>query len=206
MRMNIPLCLVGVAVFVLACNGKEKSRAVLGDVGPSSSSSAKPLPLVRPGEAAGHQDTTLAIGDSVPDVTMLVHAGQRLKLSDYVGRPIVVYFYPKDDSPGCTVEASEFRDNWSDLESMGALVIGVSTDDTVSHRAFASKLNIPFLLAEDPRQELSAAFGVPVNNGKAHRMTFLIDRRGKVAQVWPNVRPRGSAAEVLAALRALPTS
>ena len=113
---------------------------------------------------------------------------------------MVVYFYPKDMTRGCTLQAQELRDNWKAVKATGAHVFGVSTDDNVSHRAFASAEQLPFLLVSDTDQKLSHAFGVPVQNGKAKRVTFVIGPDGVITKVFDDVRPEGSAAELLKVL------
>ena len=145
----------------------------------------------------------LEAGDEAPKIEALAHNGQRMSLSDLRGKPVVVYFYPKDDTPGCTVQAQGFRDEWKRLTAAGAVVLGVSTDDNVSHRAFASKYELPFLLLPDSDQKIAKAFGVPIVNGHAKRVTFVIDKQGRVAKVFPEVTPKGHAEEVIAAVGAL---
>ena len=107
-----------------------------------------------------------------------------------------LYFYPKDDTPGCTVQAEGLRDDWPALEKAKAVVLGVSTDDNESHRAFADKYNLPFLLLPDPDQRIARAFGVPLKNGRAKRVTFVIDKQGKIAKVFPKVDPATHADDV----------
>src|SRR6188508_1753244 len=102
----------------------------------------------------------LATNAPAPDVTFPLHTGEALKLSSLRGKPVVVYFYPKDDTPGCTVEAQEIRDVWSELKSTGAVVIGVSSDDAASHQAFAEKHALPFLLVPDSDHAIAHKFGV----------------------------------------------
>jgi peroxiredoxin Q/BCP len=145
----------------------------------------------------------LAPGASAPDISAVAHDGKNIKLSDFRGKPVVVYFYPKDDTPGCTIEAQEIRDVSAELGDTGAVVLGVSTQDNDSHRAFATKHALPFLLLPDTDHAIARAFGVPIRNGYAKRVTFVIDRAGKIAKVFPEVNPRGHAAELLSAVRSL---
>jgi peroxiredoxin Q/BCP len=142
----------------------------------------------------------LPAGASAPEVTFPVHTGEQLKLSGLRGKPVVVYFYPKDDTPGCTVEAQEIRDLHADLQRTGAIVIGVSTDGRDSHRAFVEKYALPFLLASDESGEIAKAFGVALKNGKASRVSFVIGPDGKIKQSFPKVTPKGHAAELLTAI------
>jgi peroxiredoxin Q/BCP len=143
----------------------------------------------------------LAEGAAAPDVTFPVHSAEPMRLSSLRGKPVVVYFYPKDDTPGCTVEANEIRELYSDLQQTGAVVIGVSTDDAASHRAFAEKHSLPFYLASDESGELAKAFGVPLNGGRASRMSFVIGPDGRIKRAFPKVTPQGHAAQLLEAIR-----
>ena len=138
-----------------------------------------------------------------PDVVAEAHNGEQVALSSLRGRPVVVYFYPRDDTPGCTVEAHELRDASIELDKHRAVVLGVSADDNDSHRAFATKHQLPFQLLPDPDHRIARAFGVPVVNGKAKRVTFVIDKDGKIARVFPDVSPKGHAQELLETVSAL---
>jgi thioredoxin-dependent peroxiredoxin len=144
----------------------------------------------------------LEAGAMAPAVTFALHTGEQLALSSLKGKPVVVYFYPKDDTPGCTIEAQEIRDLYEDVKKTSAVVIGVSTDAADSHRAFAEKHGLPFLLASDPDGAIARAFGVPLKNGRATRVSFVIGVDGRVARAFPQVTPKGHAAELLAALAA----
>ena len=128
--------------------------------------------------------------------------GKLVHLRALKGKPIVVYFYPKDDTTGCTIEAKGIRDQYAELSRL-AVVLGVSEDSLDSHKAFATKYELPFQLLDDTNHELAAAFGVPLSSGHAKRVTFVIDASGKVAKVFPNVNPDGHAAELIEALKAL---
>jgi peroxiredoxin Q/BCP len=121
---------------------------------------------------------------------------------------VVLYFYPKDDTPGCTKEACQFRDSWKDVEQAGAVVLGVSPDSVTSHEKFKQKYNLPFPLLADVDHQVATAYGAwgeKSRYGRTYqgilRTTFLINREGRVARVFENVKPEGHAAEVLAALR-----
>jgi peroxiredoxin Q/BCP len=116
---------------------------------------------------------------------------------------LVVYFYPRDETPGCTIEAEAFRDAHEVYETSGIDVVGVSTDTDEAHRGFSSNHSLPFALVADPEGRIAAAFGVRVNNGYAQRTTFVVDRQGHIARVFSPVQPRGHADEVIAAVRAL---
>jgi peroxiredoxin Q/BCP len=159
---------------------------------PSSPTAASP-PAAAP-------DGLLAEGSQAPAFEGTAQTGQRVALADLKGKVVVVYFYPRDDTPGCTKEACELRDAWTDLQKTGAVVIGVSTNDQASHVAFAQKYKLPFLLVSDQDERIAKAFGVPVHFGFAKRVTFVIDTQGRIAKVFPNVTPTGHAAQILAAL------
>jgi peroxiredoxin Q/BCP len=146
--------------------------------------------------------TLLAVGTEVPDVSAVAQDGKTVRLRALKGKPVIVYFYPKDDTTGCTIEAKGIRDQYKDLDSR-ATVLGVSTDTQDSHKAFADKYSLPFKLLDDSSHTLVTAFGVPVSSGHAKRVTFLIDKDGKVSKVFPNVNPNGHAEELLEALKAL---
>lgn len=146
-------------------------------------------------------------GSDFPDFSLLDQDGNTVTKADLAGAPAIVYFYPKDDTSGCTAEACEFRDAFPQFE--GAKVIGVSPDDVKSHRKFADKYSLNFTLLADTEQALSQAVGVWVEKsmyGKKYmgveRSTFLLDADGKVVEVWRKVKPKGHAAAVLAALPA----
>jgi peroxiredoxin Q/BCP len=145
----------------------------------------------------------LGAGAPAPNIEAVAHTGETVKLTELRGRPVVVYFYPKDDTPGCTAEAQGIRDEWEAIKVSKAVVLGVSTDDNDSHKAFADKHSLPFLLLPDKDKSIARAFGVPVRFGLAKRVTFVIDKDGKIAKVFPDVSPKGHAQEVLAALTGL---
>lgn len=144
--------------------------------------------------------TPLAAGAPAPDVTFPVHTGESIQLASLRGKPVIVYFYPKDDTPGCTVEAQEIRDLYQQLQGTGAVVIGVSTDGRDSHRAFAEKHTLPFLLASDESGAIARAFGVPLKNGRASRVSFVVGADGRIKRSFPSVTPKGHAQELLSAI------
>ena len=148
-------------------------------------------------------------GKPAPDIELTTDSGERVKLSDFRGQPVVLYFYPKDDTPGCTVEACGFRDSYSEFEKRGAVVLGVSPDDEASHVKFKEKYSLPFTLLADPEHEAAERYGVWGEKnfgGKTYwgvkRSTFVIDAEGNVAKVMHNVKPDGHPDQVLAALPA----
>lgn len=131
--------------------------------------------------------------------------GREHKLSDYKGKPIVLYFYPKDDTPGCTMEACSFRDNYAEFKKKGAVVIGVSVDDEKSHKKFADKYKLPFILLADPEKKVVQKYGVWGEKsfmGKKYmgttRATFIIDKDFKIKKIFPKVSVPGHTKEILA--------
>jgi peroxiredoxin Q/BCP len=150
------------------------------------------------------------VGDRAPAFTLPDQSGEPVKLSDFKGKAVVLYFYPKDDTPGCTREACSFRDEHSALVKAGAAVLGVSPDSTVSHQKFAGKFKLPFPLLADTDHAVSekyGAWGEKSLYGRKFmgitRSTFLIGKDGKVARVWPKVKVDGHVDEVRKALAEL---
>ena len=146
-------------------------------------------------------------GKPAPDFELATDAGERVRLSDFRGRPVVLYFYPRDDTPGCTAEACGFRDVYEQFRERDAVVLGVSPDTEESHVRFKRKYGLPFTLLADPEHEAAEAYGVWVEKntyGKKSmgikRSTFVIDREGKVAKAMLGVKPEGHPEQVLAAL------
>jgi peroxiredoxin Q/BCP len=164
--------------------------------------SATAVPSAAAVPSAEPASTLLAVGTEVPDVSAVAQDGKTVHLRALKGKPLVVYFYPKDDTTGCTIEAKGIRDQYKELKHLAA-VFGVSTDTQDSHKAFADKYSLPFKLLDDSSHTLVTAFGVPVSSGHAKRVTFVIDKTGKIAKVFPNVNPDGHATELLEALKAL---
>ena len=152
---------------------------------------------------------TVAVGRKVPDFSAAATGGP-FRLSAFKGRAVVLYFYPKDSTPGCTTEAGDFRDLHAGFETAGAIVVGVSRDSLKSHESFAAKMELPFALISDPDEALCTAFDVmKMKNmyGKqvrgVERSTFLIGPDGKLVREWRQVKVPGHAAEVLEAVRGL---
>jgi peroxiredoxin Q/BCP len=143
----------------------------------------------------------LPVGAPAPTFAATAQDGQRVALADLRGRYVVLYFYPKDDTPGCTKEACSFRDAWAPLRDAGVIVLGVSEQDAASHAAFVEKYHLPFQLLVDDKGGLAAAYHVPVMMGFAHRTTYLIDKDGTIKRVWPDVKPEGHAGEILDAIK-----
>ena len=138
----------------------------------------------------------LEVGAQAPKLSATAHDGSTVDLAA-LGEPAVVYFYPADDTPGCTAEACAFRDVWNEYEAANVLVIGVSTQDLASKKTFAEKHELPFPLIADTDKSWAKAFGVKVNGGYAKRVSFLLDATGKIAKVYPDVDPGVHAQQVL---------
>ena len=148
----------------------------------------------------------LPIGAAAPDVVGHDATQQEVRLSSMRGKPVVVYFYPQDGTPGCTKEACAFRDAWKRYETADVGVIGVSTNSAERHREFQKKEKIPFPLASDDSGTIGSAYGVKKNLWGYDRVSFLVDRDGKIAHVWPSVDPGVHAEEVLRTAAALPAA
>jgi peroxiredoxin Q/BCP len=143
-------------------------------------------------------------GQPAPAFTSVDQDGKAVSLADFKGKPVVLYFYPKDDTPGCTKEACSFRDGYAEIQATGAVILGVSADDAKSHKAFAEKFHLPFQLVADADHKIIDAYGVrmPVV-GFAKRTTFIIDKSGVIRKVFEGVSPATHEPEVLAALKGL---
>lgn len=139
----------------------------------------------------------LAVGAEAPTLAAVDQNGKEHKLSDERGHAVIVYFYPKDGTPGCTKEACAFRDTWNKFQEAKVQVFGVSTDDQKSHEEFAKEQKLPFPILADADGVWLKAFGVPTRLGMASRVSFLIDGNGKIAKVYPDVDPGIHADEVL---------
>ena len=153
--------------------------------------------------------TTLNEGDIAPAFELETDRGDRVKLDDLRGKWVVLYWYPKDDTPGCTVEACEIRDNWQ-MISGEAELFGISLDSVESHVKFRDKFDLPFRLLADPEHSVSEAYGVWGEKTFAghkymgvDRATFIVSPDGTLAKIWPKVNPAGHALEIAQALREL---
>ncbi|MDC0325303.1 thioredoxin-dependent thiol peroxidase [bacterium] len=149
-------------------------------------------------------ELTLKEGDKAPAFKAESQDGETIRLSDFKGKFVVLYFYPKDNTPGCTKEACAFRDLHSEFESANAVVLGVSTDPVKAHQKFVNKFELPFTLLADDSKEIVSKYGVwgPKQfMGRTfdgtHRITFLIDPKGKIIKIWPKVKPEPHPSEVL---------
>jgi peroxiredoxin Q/BCP len=157
-------------------------------------------PAKRPDGGTG----LLPVGAVAPDFTGQTAEGTTLRLSETRGHPTVVYFYPKDETPGCTKQACAFRDTFTKFQAAGVRVFGISRDTAESHAKFRAHHQLPFTLVADKAGSVQAAYGVPNKlPGIAARVTFLVGRDGKIAHVWPNVDPVLNVTEVLDAAQQL---
>jgi peroxiredoxin Q/BCP len=146
-------------------------------------------------------------GDKAPDFTAVTNDGTKVSLSDFKGKNLILYFYPRDNTPGCTKEACAFRDDFAELKKKGAAVLGVSTDSAKSHAKFVEKFKLPFTLLADEDKQIVQAYGawgpktfMGMKFTGTHRITFLIGPDGRIKKIWPKVKPAEHAREVLAAL------
>lgn len=137
------------------------------------------------------------VGSKAPDFGAVDQDGNKVKLSDFRGKTVALYFYPKDDTPGCTAEACSFRDDMEIVQEAGIKVIGVSADGMESHKKFEKKYGLNFTLVADPDKTIIEAYGVKGVFGVARRVTFLVDRHGIIRHVWSKVSPKGHSREVL---------
>ncbi|HEY1716803.1 MAG TPA: thioredoxin-dependent thiol peroxidase [Verrucomicrobiae bacterium] len=146
-------------------------------------------------------------GGKAPEFSANASGGGKISLADFKDKNVILYFYPKDDTPGCTKEACAFRDNFSEFKKRGAIVLGVSTDSAKSHDKFVEKFKLPFMLLADEDKKIVEAYGVWGEKSfmgrkymGTHRVTFLIGGDGRIKKIWPQVKPDEHAEEVLAAL------
>lgn len=175
--------------FALAACGRDSTRSEPGPATTSNGATATGAST-----AAGE----LAVGKPAPDFAVKDQDGKELKLSALKGKPVVLYFYPKDETPGCTKEAQAFRDAWKDLEKKGVVLIGVSADNAESHKAFAKHHELPFQLVSDESGTLAKSYGVPNRGGFLGRQSFVIGADGTIKKIYRDVDVSKHASEVLA--------
>jgi peroxiredoxin Q/BCP len=142
-------------------------------------------------------------GQAAPKVDLPSQDGSKVDLSDYHGKWVVLYFYPKDNTPGCTIEAHNFQRDLSKYQEKNAVIVGVSVDSSESHQDFCTKQSLTFKLLADPDKKVVAEYGSLSEKGYASRNTFLIDPNGKIAKVWTGVKPQEHSEEILATLSEL---
>ena len=149
----------------------------------------------------------LKLGDKAPDFSLMNQEGAVIRLSDFQGKKVILYFYPKDNTPGCTRQACAFAQNYAQFAALGVVVIGISKDSVASHQRFAEKNGLPFILLSDPERHAIEAYDVwkaKKQYGKVSmgvvRTTYVIDEAGCIEKVMPKVKPDTNAAEILAYL------
>ena len=150
------------------------------------------------------------VGKAAPQFTLLDQHGEKWSLKEHRGTPVVVYFYPRDETPGCTTQACDIKENWAAFTELGAVVVGISPDDHHSHAAFTARHDLPHVLLADPQRKVIDKYGVWGEKsmyGKKFmgvvRSSVVIDERGKVAAVFARIQPKSQSTKTLAALRAL---
>ena len=144
------------------------------------------------------------VGDKAPDFSLPSDDGQLISLSDYKDRQtVVLYFYPKDNTPGCITEACSFRDRLEEYKAAGVAVIGISTDDAESHKDFRETHKLNFTLIADTKKKAVEAYGALSSLGFARRMTFVIDKSGIIRKIYPDVTPSGHASQVLGFIKSM---
>lgn len=193
--------LLSLGLAVLACSRSTPPPTKTSVEPPPAATSGSDTPANSGSGAATNQ--ALAIGSPAPEFSVVAHNGQKVSLSGQRGKVVILYFYPKDGTPGCTVEAEKFRDEHASFTAKNAIVLGVSSDDNASHEKFAEELGLPFLLLPDPEGAIRNAYGVGSFLGIASRETIVIDRAGKVAQIYRKVDPNTHADEILRAIEKL---
>ena len=139
-------------------------------------------------------------GDAAPSFSLLGSDGNEHSLKKYAGRKVVLYFYPKDDTPGCTQEACDFRDYGNVIEANNAVILGVSGDSIDSHQKFKTKHDLEFVLLSDPELKMAKEYGVVGTNGRLNRTTFIINEAGRVAKIYENVDVNGHVEDIIALL------
>lgn len=190
------------ALLALACSKEGTSKAP-----PAASDKPATPPGSAPAAAAAPavQSKLVAEGTPAPafEAQALDATGAtvNVKLADYAGKPVVLYFYPKDDTPGCTAEAQAFTAERAKFDEVGAQILGVSLDTVESHQAFADKYDLSIPLVADPGGKIASAYGVDTSRGVAKRTTFVIGPDGKIFRVFPDVRVAGHETEVLDAVK-----
>jgi peroxiredoxin Q/BCP len=164
---------------------------------------AKQLTICNVLAPEGNFTMPLSVGDTAPNFTVKDTDGNTVSLADYAGKTVVLYFYPKDDTPGCTKEACSFRDNYEQYLSKGIAVFGVSMDDETSHQAFTKKFSLPFPLLADVEGTLTKAYDVTAERNGIHysqRVTYIIGADGKIAQVYTTINTETHASDILSAI------
>lgn len=200
MRRVLLLSLLSLA----GCGGSATEPSAPAETTGASEASADP-PAAERDRAAPARRGPLAEGAGAPELRLPDQHGEARTIAEHRGRAVVLYFYPRDATPGCTREACGFRDAWERIQRAGAVIYGVSTDDVASHRAFAEAHELPFPLLADPAGDAARAYGVPMRGDVTARVTFVIGPDGRVARVFADVDPAVHAEEVIEVLEGLDT-
>ena len=168
---------------LVACKGEQAPAPTSASTVTSSSST----PVASATSAVATADGNVQVGQPPPDFTATAQDGTAIHLAALKGKPVVVYFYPKDETAGCTKEACSFRDAWDALSKKGVVLIGISADTDESHRSFTANHKLPFLLVSDPKGDIAAKFGVPMHLGYESRQSFVIGADGNVKKIYRDV-------------------
>jgi peroxiredoxin Q/BCP len=168
---------------------------------PSAAPEASAAP--KPTATTDRRERPLVVGEPAPEFETVAHSGQPVRLRDLRGKVVILYFYPKDGTPGCTTEARQLAARHEALDEAGAVVLGVSSDDAASHQRFAEEHALPFLLLPDTDRAIAKAYGVGSFLGMNSRVTYVIDRQGAIARVYPSVDPDEHADQLLKDLAGL---
>jgi thioredoxin-dependent peroxiredoxin len=189
---KLPLILAFSCTLLSAASGCNKNDTSAAAAAPSSATPATSAAAISSAAPATSAAAPLAAGDvevgqPPPDFTATAQDGSTVHLAALKGKPVVIYFYPKDETAGCTKEACSFRDSYDALHAKGVVLIGISQDTDESHRAFATNHKLPFLLVSDPKGDLAAKFGVPVKMGYDARQSFVIGADGNVKKIYRDV-------------------
>lgn len=201
--MRFPL--VALPILLLSSAACSKEAPPPAPTNTSSTAGSTPTPPVNtiapPATAATPSPTgsdEIAVGKPAPDFTAKAHDGTDIKVSALKGKPVVLYFYPRDETPGCTKEACSFRDAWKELAKSNVVMVGISTDNAESHKAFAKHHELPFHLVSDESGSIAKAYGVPNRGGFLARHTIVIGADGNVKTIYREVDVAKHAAEIMA--------
>ena len=196
---QIPLLLLALAACTPAASSPDPAAGTVAALPPAPAPSPTPTPAPSPGVSSADP----LVGQTAPDFTATAQDDTSVHIAALTGKPVVVYFYPKDETPGCTKEACSFRDAWAPLAKTGAILVGVSADSLDSHKAFVAHYKLPFLLVSDPDGSIGKKYGVPFASYH-QRQTIVIGADGKVSKVYRKVDVTAHAQEILADLSAHP--
>jgi len=204
--MRLPIVALSILALSAAACSKDAPPPAPTNTSATGSTPTPPVNTIAPPVSAGVPGPTaaadeIAVGKPAPDFTAKAHDGTDIKVSALKGKPIVLYFYPRDETPGCTKEACSFRDAWKDLAKTGVVMVGISTDNAESHKAFAKHHELPFHLVSDESGSIAKAYGVPNRGGFLARHTIVIGADGNVKKIYREVDVSKHAAEIMADLK-----